>query len=130
MIVRASRAQDCEALAATSARAFDCAVSTGRIAVHPAGYDSSAWHRAALGWAKMFTIVEHDHLIGGVIVFLKSATCAYLSRVWIAPEWQDGDRGTDAILRVKERFPVVAHWCDGPNGGAVVMAGPDLALAT
>lgn len=103
---------DCDVLADTSSRAFDDDVSFGAPEVGgPPGYDSAAWHRAALGWGEVFVLYEGDLPVGGAIVVRSGVTSAQLGRIWLVPECQGRGLGAQAMAAVESRYPEVRTWC-------------------
>lgn len=111
MEIRRAAADDCEALADSSKRAFDADVEVGAPAPGgPPGYDSTPWHQAMLRQASVFTISHDGVVVGGAIVFLRSATVAYLGRVWLVPEVQGRALGRQAMASLESLFPKVTRW--------------------
>jgi len=111
MDIRRAGADDCEALADTSKRAFDADVAVGAPARGgPPGYDSTRWHRDMLRKAYVFAISHDRVVVGGAIVFLRSASVAYLGRIWLVPEVQGNGLGHQAMESLETLFPKATRW--------------------
>lgn len=76
----------------------------------PPGYASPEWHRRALGAAQVFRLVEDGTVVGGAIVWEKSATWAELARVWLVPQAQGRGVGTEVLRQLEGMFARVTRW--------------------
>lgn len=104
-------AADCAALATTSKLAFDADVELGAPGPGgPPGYDSVAWHVAALRWGRVFTISDRDEPLGGAIVIPRGPSAANLGRVWLVPAAQHRGLGAAVLAELESRFPLVRRW--------------------
>lgn len=110
MEIRRATADDCEALAAPRSAP---STPTSRWAPGTGRLTRLRLDRVASGHARpgsVFTVSHDGVVVGGAIVFLRSATVAYLGRIWLVPEVQGDGLGHQAMTVLESLFPKVTRW--------------------
>lgn len=111
---RRARAQDADALARVSKRAFDHDIHYGAPGPGgPPGYDSTAWQRRMMRVGDYYVIEQSGEVIGGVIVLRKEARCYEVGRIFVEPNWQNQGIGSEAFQFLWKTYPLARRWSLG-----------------
>lgn len=106
--------EDFGELVRTSKLSFENDVEYGAPAPEgPFGYDSITWfRRAELYGSRLYKIVDDEKIIGGIVLEpdTRHAKVWYLSRLWLAPEWQNRGVGTKAEAFIENAVPAARVW--------------------
>ena len=66
--------------------------------------------------ARYFKVIEHDRIIGGLILFQREHGTVELDRVFIEPECQNRGLGRELLDYSEGLFPTATRWiCDTPS---------------
>jgi RimJ/RimL family protein N-acetyltransferase len=106
IVIEPASANDAEALAQISRRAFEHDVNYGAPGpCGPPGYDSTDWQREMIGSGRFFKVLERDRLVGGFVLFRLPDGSVEFGRAFLEPECQNRGIGA-ALLRFAESvFP-------------------------
>jgi GNAT superfamily N-acetyltransferase len=113
-VYRRARAQDAEALAGISKRAFDHDIHYGAPGPGgPPGYDSDAWQRRMMRIGDYYVIEQSGELIGGMIIFRKEPRCYEVGRIFVDPAFQNQGIGGEAFEFLWKTYPLAKRWSLG-----------------
>lgn len=109
-----ARPKDAAALAHISERAFHSDIHCGAPGIGgPPGYSSEGWQRQMMGIGDYFKISLGDQIVGGVIVFRKGPREYELGRIFVDPDYQNQEVGTQAMEFLWEEYPLAKRWTLG-----------------
>ncbi len=111
--IHLKKAQPCDAkaLALISRHAFDNDINYGAPAPGgPPGYTSDQWQSKMMRMGIYYKILKGEHIIGGIIVFLKGVGHYELGRIFLDPEFQNQGIGRLALDFLWQEFPSALKW--------------------
>ena len=105
--------KDAERLTAVSVKSFhtDYLVGGRESIGGPAGYDSAEFHRETIEDAsKFYKILMDGRIIGGLWFFNRNVKHAYLSRIFVDPEFHHKGVGLLSFTFLFRNYPEVKQW--------------------
>ena len=106
-----ARPKDAAALARISERAFHSDIHCGAPGLGgPPGYDSEQWQRKMMHVGDYYKILAGDQIVGGFIVLRKGPREYELGRIFVDPDHQNQEVGTQAMEFLWEEYPLAKRW--------------------
>jgi GNAT superfamily N-acetyltransferase len=105
--------RDAERLTIVSVRSFhsDYFVGGRKSIGGPVGYDSTEFHKQTIEEAsKFYKILMDDRIIGGFWFFNRNVKHAYLSRIFVDPEFHHKGVGLLSFKFLFQNYPEVKQW--------------------
>lgn len=113
MEIRKAGEAEIAVLTALSGAAFDSDTLAGAAgAGGPPGYDDEGWHRRMLRMGCLYTLLEGDEPVGGLLLFpdREDEGVMYLGRIFIDPARFRQGLGRRARALAEARFPGRRIW--------------------
>lgn len=113
MIIRLAEQDEVGILTKLSTDAFNTDVTVGgKESDGPPNYDSVVWHEQMRNYKCLYSIIEDDKIVGGLLVFPDRQNNALinLGRIFIDPKLHHTGLGFNAMLQVEKLFPSRSIW--------------------
>ncbi len=105
--------KDAEQITTVSVKAFhtDFFVGGRKSIGGPSGYDSTEFHKQTIKEAsKFYKILMDDRIIGGFWFFNNNVEHAYLSRIFVDPEFHNKGVGLKSFKFLFQNYPDIKKW--------------------
>lgn len=113
MIVTEAIMEHISTLVEISKSAFDSDIEVGASSIGgPPEYDSAEWHVEMMKEGHLFTAIDNDIIVGGIIIFMDTndATCMYIGRIFVSPALFRKGYGSQIMKLIEERYPTITTW--------------------
>ena len=97
-----------------SKKAFDSDIAVGASSIGgPPDYDSLEWHMRMMSEGHLFTAIDEDVIVGGIIVFddKNNDSFMYVGRVFVDPNLFRRGYGIRIMEQIEVMNPTVTTWC-------------------
>ena len=113
MEIRKSKTEEVKILTEISKNAFlsDIYLNSPE-PVGPPDFDSEEWHQEMINSGNLFSIIDDNKLIGGLIIFRdeNQKNIMYLGRIFIDTKLHRTGYGEKAMLLLEKLYPDIEFW--------------------
>ena len=113
MILIKATMEHIPALVEISKKAFDSDIAVGASSIGgPPEYDSIEWHIEMMNEGHLFTAIDKDNIVGGIIVFddKNNDSIMYVGRIFVAPDLFKRGYGIKIMEQIEAMNPVITVW--------------------
>ena len=114
MILVKAEKEHIPALVEISKKAFDSDITVGASGVGgPPDYDSEEWHIKMMEEGHLFTAIDGERIVGGILVFgdENNASFLYVGRIFVDPDLFRKGYGIRIMEQIERMNPAVTTWC-------------------
>lgn len=113
MEIRLAKRDEISILTSASKTAFDTDITVGNIEIGgPPNYDSIQWHERMRKGEHLFTLIENNNVVGGLVLLhdKKDKSIMYVERIFIDSVNHHRGLGMEAMMEAERLFPDVRFW--------------------
>lgn len=113
MIVTKTIMEHISTLVEISKRAFDSDIEVGASSLGgPPEYDSIEWHVEMLRGGHLFTAVDNETIVGGIIIFADTNddSVMYIGRLFVSPDLFRKGYGSQIMMLIEDMHPNITTW--------------------
>lgn len=114
MILVKATMEHISTLVEISKKAFDSDIEVGASSIGgPPDYDSIEWHMEMMNEGHLFTAIDKDNIVGGIVVFddKNNDSFMYVGRVFVDPDLFKRGYGIKIMEQIEAMNPAVTVWC-------------------
>lgn len=114
MILVKATMEHISTLVEISKKAFDSDIEVGASSIGgPPDYDSIEWHMEMMNEGHLFTAIDEDNIVGGIIVFddKNNDSFMYVGRVFVDPDLFKRGYGIKIMEQIEAMNSAVTVWC-------------------
>lgn len=96
-----------------SKSSFDSDIEVGASSIGgPPEYDSAEWHVKMMKEGHLFTAIDDNAIVGGIIIFADTIdnSVMYIGRLFVAPDLFRKGYGSQLMKLIEEMYPNIATW--------------------